>query len=126
MYHCYFEPIAESEVYDPKEDTWSSIEPLRYPRCDQRVTAMGEELIVHDGKYLRNDWKARAGVWASYFDEAEDEDDLKVALFLEAYHPVKDERRVVERFRPTFSVGMFYAHVPVEHWLGRLSRAATY
>ncbi|CAM6092455.1 unnamed protein product [Calypogeia fissa] len=66
----------EGFVYDPKQNTWSSIKPIPSSRTLSRVAVVRDEFLVYDGRK------------ADRFDD-----------FLEFYHPGKDEWRAVESFR---------------------------
>ncbi|CAM6096766.1 unnamed protein product [Calypogeia fissa] len=45
--------VCGSEVYDPKEDTWSPMKPIPSLRTDQFVALVGEEFLVHGGHIYR-------------------------------------------------------------------------
>lgn len=78
-------PVRLPEVYDPKVDVWSPIMQTFSLRWDHHVAAVGEELCLYGGGYSRRDQEVEVGRIAD-------------ALFLEVYHPVRNELRKVDSF----------------------------
>lgn len=79
----FWSTISESEVYDPKKDTWCQIKPMTTNRYSHRVAILGKEFLVYRGMYSDLD------------------NDTVAAEFLEIYDPPKDEWRLIQRDCPT-------------------------
>ncbi|CAM6081652.1 unnamed protein product [Calypogeia fissa] len=99
-------PSCGSECYDPETNVWSRISPMPSRRGGHQVIILGEELIVYGGQVYYRDYAA--------LDESTNEDMfpdeyVESANFLEVYHPVKDEWRVVQPIGKQFEGVVFTA-----------------
>ncbi|CAM6084355.1 unnamed protein product [Calypogeia fissa] len=115
------EPVSGSEVYDPKQNTWTSIMPMSSERFAHLVGVMGDEFLLHTGKvdragYFINHLLPHLDHGPPYcFDWAQTSDgvdsfegrnvNLRGASGLEFYHPVKDEWRVLTESRRPQGIG---------------------
>ncbi|CAM6081653.1 unnamed protein product [Calypogeia fissa] len=81
------------EVYDPNIDSWSSITHMKHKRFDQQVTVFGEEMLVYGGQV---DPDGDSGYDARYDPSYVFPNALRDVLYLEVYHPGKDEWRLVK------------------------------
>lgn len=74
-------PVLEAEVYDPTENSWSSIAPMKTPRVHHQVVAkLGKELAVFGGSHCDTHFHNQF-----FWDVKRD------ALFFEVYHPRTDQ-----------------------------------
>lgn len=89
-------PVLGSEVYNPRVDTWSSIEPMETYRYDHHVTSLQvrKGLFVYGGKFFDPEL---VDEWNMYPENSSNEgQNLAVdADFFEDYIPDKDEWRAV-------------------------------
>ncbi|CAM6123501.1 unnamed protein product [Calypogeia fissa] len=96
------EPVSGSEVYDPKQNTWTSIMPMNSVRFAHLVGVMGDEFLLHTGKV------DRAGYFKKHLLPNIDYGPpycFDWASGLEFYHPVKDEWRVLTESRRPQGIG---------------------
>ncbi|CAM6104499.1 unnamed protein product [Calypogeia fissa] len=89
---CLGRPVFGSEVYNPKVDTWSSIEPMEMVRYDHHVTSLGEKkkFLVQGGKFFDPEL---IDEWITGPDKSNNEG-LKFSAhadFLDEYSPERDE-----------------------------------
>ncbi|CAM6127918.1 unnamed protein product [Calypogeia fissa] len=70
-----------SQVYDLKRNTCSLIKPMPSRRSDYQVAVVQDELVLYSGEFVTKNCR------------------IKPAEFVDFYHPVKDEWRVVEKFK---------------------------
>ncbi|CAM6120784.1 unnamed protein product [Calypogeia fissa] len=109
-------PVPESEVYNPKENTWSPISPTPSLRVHHLVTAVGQELFVHGGQFcfrfispicqLAVNRRAQPGHPST--SSSITKSMTPAYFFFEIYNPVKDEWRLVKP--PEFFGLDFVAH----------------
>ncbi|CAM6100629.1 unnamed protein product [Calypogeia fissa] len=108
-------PDPVSEVYNPKENTWSPISPIPSLRVRHLVTAVGQELFVHKGQIcvqfisricrIPVNRRAQPGHPSTSTSVTKS---MECADFFEIYNPVKDEWRLVKP--PKFFGCDFVAH----------------
>ncbi|CAM6095294.1 unnamed protein product [Calypogeia fissa] len=100
---CNAKLVCGSEVYDPKEDTWSRMKPMPSLRTHQFVSLVREELFVHGGRIYRPSFNILLERYLRDPDYQADNpgDVTKDANLSEIYNPVTDEWRTLQPFRPT-------------------------
>ncbi|CAM6088845.1 unnamed protein product [Calypogeia fissa] len=95
--------VFGSEVYDPKQDTWSPMKPVPSLRTGHFVSLVGEELFVHGGFMYGPEYNILAErYWSDPGNERCNNryGDKKRAESLEIYNPVTDEWRTLKPLRP--------------------------
>ncbi|CAM6116351.1 unnamed protein product [Calypogeia fissa] len=102
-------PVSGSEVYDPNEDNWSPITPMTSWRFRHQVATIGKQLVVYGGMFY--DPLFLDGYEYPILEPGTIvAEPIYDAAFLEIYHPVKDEWRLVEPFeRPINLTKIFVA-----------------
>lgn len=77
-----------SKVYDPVENTWSPIKPLKSLRFDHQVAVGGDKLYVYNGHVVNGRSDFHRVPWAEVQED----------FTLDIYHPLTDEWRKVDDF----------------------------